>query len=363
MPDSEIPTQRTGPNDPAELARLRILDAAANRAAEGLRVVEDFVRFALDDAHLMVELKAARHELTAALATVGPVDRLRARESVADVGAAITLGGEFDRPDVATVVAASFQRLQQALRSLEEYSKLSDPAAAKKLEALRYRVYTLERAVDITRQSMTRLADAKLYVLIDGGASESEFSDLANALVKADVPVLQLREKSLGDREWLARARLLRQLTRGSGTLFIMNDRPDLAALADADGVHVGQEELTVKDARAILGLRRLVGVSTHSLEQARQAVLDGADYIGVGPTFPGSTKQFSQFPGLELVRAVHAEIQLPAYPIGGITLDNLPDVLRAGATRVCVSAAIGSATDPGAATREFLLRLSHSND
>ena len=141
--------------------------------------------------------------------------------------------------------------------------------------------------------------------------------------------------------------------------MFVMNDRPDLAVLADADGVHVGQEELSVKDARTIVGADRLVGVSTHSIEQARQAVLDGADYIGVGPVFPSGTKQFDRLAGLELVRAVAAEVRLPAFAIGGITADNLPLVREAGLGRVAVSGAVASAADPGAAARRLLALLS----
>ena len=129
-----------------------------------------------------------------------------------------------------------------------------------------------------------------------------------------------------------------------------MNDRPDLAVLSGADGVHVGQDELTVKDARRILGPSGLIGVSTHSLEQARAAVLDGANYIGVGPTFPSGTKQFAEFTGIELLRAVQAEIRLPAFAIGGITEENLPQVLATGFRRVAVSGAIADADDPAAA-------------
>ena len=146
--------------------------------------------------------------------------------------------------------------------------------------------------------------------------------------------VLQLRDKRLADRELIDRARRLRRLTRGTATLLIINDRPDLAALAQADGVHVGQEELSVKDARSIVGPDVLIGVSTHSIEQARQAVLDGANYLGVGPTFPSGTKQFDHFPGLELLRAVAAEIRLPAFAIGGITRENLDQVKSAGFRR-----------------------------
>ena len=115
----------------------------------------------------------------------------------------------------------------------------------------------------------------------------------------------------------------------------IVNDRPDLARLGRADGVHLGQEDLSVKDARAIVGPEALIGVSTHRIEQARQAVLDGANYIGVGPTFPSGTKQFESSPALDFLRAVAAEIRLPAFAIGGITPGNLAEVLAAGIGRV----------------------------
>jgi thiamine-phosphate pyrophosphorylase len=197
-----------------------------------------------------------------------------------------------------------------------------------------------------------------LYVLLDGRASEGEFARLVEALVQGGVHALQLRDKTLTDGDLLSRARILRKRTEGTETLFIMNDRPDLAALSHADGVHVGQDELSVKDARAIVGPRALIGVSTHSIEQARQAVLDGANYIGVGPVFESQTKQFYKFPGLELVRSVAAEIKLPAFAIGGVTLGNIGEVLATGATRVAVSGAIVNAENPDAAARIFLARL-----
>jgi thiamine-phosphate pyrophosphorylase len=127
-----------------------------------------------------------------------------------------------------------------------------------------------------------------------------------------------------------------------------MNDRPDLAVLTDADGVHVGQEELTVRHARRIVGPNRLIGVSTHNIEQARKAVEDGADYLGVGPVFSSQTKAFPELAGLEFVRQVAEEIRLPWYAIGGINPENLPELLSAGATRIAISHAVCSSASPG---------------
>ncbi len=338
-----------------EIDVLRIVDAEANRASEGLRVIEDYVRFVLDDRHLTGLVKQLRHDLAAALARLETADRLAARQSEADVGATLSTAAETIRGDAAAVTAASFKRVQQALRSLEEYSKLIDGQMAEAIELLRYSAYTMERAVGITADSAARLADARLYVLLDGGADEAALARLAETLVAAGVHVLQLRDKQLADQQLLGRARRLREITAGSGTLFIMNDRADLAVLAHADGVHVGQDELSVKDARRIVGPKSLVGVSTHSIQQARQAVLDGANYIGLGPTFPSQTKSFDKFTGLELLRAVAAEIRLPAFAIGGITRENLAQVLETGIDRVAVSSALLNANDPAGAAREFL--------
>lgn len=339
-------------------ALLRILDANANRAAEGLRTVEEFARFALDDAHLTGVCKQLRHDLADALVEIPLAERLRSRDTSADVGTAVTTDSEFHREDAAAVAAANLNRLQQSLRVLEEYGKLLTPELAGSFESLRYRTYTLARALGIASESRRRLETARLYVLIDGGPSEEETAQRAVTLITAGVQILQLRAKTLSDRELASRARRLREITRGTDTLLIINDRADIAAAVQADGVHVGQEDLTVKDVRAVAGTRMLVGVSTHSIEQARQAVLDGADYLGVGPTFPSVTKQFAHFPGLEFVRQAAAEISLPAFAIGGIALDNVGDVLRAGMQRVAVSGAVGSASDPAAAVREFRQRL-----
>jgi len=341
-----------------EMRLFRMVDAALNRAMEGFRVIEDYARFALDHPLLVREIKNIRHEL-AGLATAFPMPvRLAARETQHDVGTEIKATTELHRMAVEDLVDANFSRVEEALRSIEECAKILVPQVAFGIEQLRYRCYTVHRALRISETAAQRLQNVRLYVLVDARSSAEELRNLVGSLIDAGVHAIQLREKHLCDRLLLERARLIREMTRGTNTLFIMNDRADLAVLSEADGVHVGQEELTVKDARFIVGPRALVGVSTHNIEQARQAVLDGADYIGCGPTFPSTTKSFSEFAGLDFLRQVAQEIRLPAFAIGGINEENLASVLATGIQRVAVSGCVIQAANPAEVARRLLARL-----
>lgn len=361
---------------------LRILDASLNRAAEGLRVVEDYLRFVLNDPFLTREAKALRHDLATAAIAIPTVDRHAARDTRADVGTTISTTTETERSDAWSVCTASLKRAEQSLRSLEEYGKLLGDDFAGQCEALRYRLYTLEKAIDVGRSSRDRLDQVTLCVLVDGGECEKSFEQLVRSLVGAGVGMIQLRDKRLDDGELVERARTLVRLTRcqppalpgvrstdrqeppaepgaagGSrtSTLAIINDRADIAAIVDADGVHVGQEDLSVMDARAIVGPRMLIGVSTHNLSQAQAAVLDGANYLGAGPTFASQTKSFDAFAGLDYLREVANEVRLPTFAIGGISAGNLKEVLAAGISRVAVGAAVTATADPACAARELL--------
>jgi thiamine-phosphate pyrophosphorylase len=339
-------------------ATIRILDAALNRAGEGLRVVEDYVRLALDDAFLTGKLKQLRHDLATAAAAIPSDDRHAARDTQQDVGTAISTDAEGTRLDAWDVCAASLKRTEQSLRSLEEYGKLIDAEFAGRIESLRYGLYTLEKAVDLGRSSRERLHGVKLCVLVGGRESLAQFDQLIGKLVKAGVGLIQLREKDLDDRDLIVRARRLVERTRESQTLCIVNDRADVAVAVGADGVHLGQEDLSVKDARAIVGTRMLIGVSTHNIEQARAAVMDGANYLGAGPTFVSRTKSFDNFPGLEYLREVASEIRLPTFAIGGITAENLASVMAAGIERVAVGGAVVNAADPGLEACELFRML-----
>ncbi len=359
---------RTTNTEFSENRLFRLLDAVSNRASEALRVVEDYVRFVLDDRSLTSQLKEFRHELRKFLRPFSNAQRLTARNTEQDVGTELEGDGEYERRGTADVLSASFGRLQESLRSLEEFSKIETPRSAREFERLRYRSYTLHQdvlarifedtqstsknsppepgpVVPVLKEVPTLkdlLQFARLYVLTDAGPDEEKFREKIRTLIDAGADVIQLRDKAADDRTLLDRARILRESTRQAErrVLFVMNDRPDLAVLAEADGVHVGQEELSVRDVRMIVGEKMLIGVSTHDMEQARAAVRDGADYLGAGPTFPSSTKNFDGYPGLDFLRSVAAEISLPVFAIGGIDKENVSQVLETGIHRIAISKA-----------------------
>ncbi|HKB02938.1 MAG TPA: thiamine phosphate synthase [Gemmataceae bacterium] len=347
--------------DPTDdVAAARVVDANANRAREALRVLDDYCRFVLDDAVLTEEMKIVRHRFADLLACMPAATLYEARDTLADVGTAISTTGEMARESPAEVARINFKRLQEALRSLEEFGKVIAPDFAGGLEAIRYRTYTLERAVGIGADARTRLETAKLYVLLTGSQCSAALDWTIREAADGGADVFQLREKSLSDRDLLERARNVRRWTRETQTLFIVNDRPDIARLAEADGVHLGQDDMSVKDARRILGAGPLIGVSTHNADQVRKAILDGASYIGVGPTFASTTKDFGELAGLDFVREAAALTTLPAFVIGGMNASNIGQAVAAGAKRVAVTAAVCQADEPAAAARAIRSALDH---
>jgi len=195
-----------------------------------------------------------------------------------------------------------------------------------------------------------------LYVILDGQASGGRrLDELLDAVLAGGCRIVQLREKTMPPAGLFPLAQALRRRCREAGALFIVNDRVDLALAVEADGAHVGQDDLPAREARRLLPPPMILGVSTHNADQARRARDDGADYVAVGSMFPTGSKISFELVGPELVRRVRADIPVPLVAIGGITRDNLSQVIEAGADAVAVISAIGKARDPAAAVREFL--------
>ena len=201
------------------------------------------------------------------------------------------------------------------------------------------------------------LAEGVLYCILDlGYVPEADAATATSALLEGGADLLQLRAKG-HDLDTIRRvAERLLPLCRAADVPFILNDHPALAADLGADGVHIGQDDGPLSEARAIMGPGRIIGRSTHSLEQARAALAEGFDYIGFGPLFPTPTKVGRPGIGLENIAVMQREVgsRIPAFCIGGIVSETLPEVIAAGAQRIVVVSALLQSPDIRLATRRF---------
>lgn len=329
-------------------AIYRILDANLDRAREGLRIVEEWCRFGLNNQQLAQECKQLRQEL----AQWHSIELRQARDTPADVGTELSHPQEEQRDSINHLLQANICRVQEALRVLEEYGKLYQPQMSLICKQIRYRVYTLESSL-LTRDRLKILKNAALYLITS--PSENLIPIVDDAL-QGGVSLVQYRDKDItDDNVRLAQAQQICQLCHKYDALFIVNDRVDLALAVEADGVHLGQQDVPVALARQILGSGKIIGRSTTNPEEMQKAIAEEADYIGVGPVYKTPTKPTKAAAGFEYIRYAAANSPLPWFAIGGINLNNLQNVLEAGAQRVSVVRAIMQAEQPALVTRQFL--------
>jgi thiamine-phosphate pyrophosphorylase len=338
----------------------RIIDASSNRVREGLRVVEDYARFALDDPSLTRSLKDIRHRLNEAMTGFPAEVLIPQRDTTGDVGTHIMAMDESIRTSPRDVLFANFKRVTEALRSLEEFAKLYNVWVSGRFEVLRYDLYTIEKRMMLAVAGARTLENARLCLLIGNQPTLGDLTWLVSEAIQGGVDFIQLREKNRPDRVILDHARELRIITAKAGVLFAVNDRVDIARLAGADAVHLGQDDLTVRDARRLVGPRMIVGVSTHEPAQLRRAIADGGQYFGVGPVFTSQTKQFGdhELAGTGFVRYAAEATSSPFFAIGGIGIETIDEVLESGAMRVAVSSAILKAERPRQAARALRDKL-----
>lgn len=191
------------------------------------------------------------------------------------------------------------------------------------------------------------IRDFRLYVIVDRKAcGRRQPVYVAREAIAGGADVIQLRDKQANAKELVKVGRTIRSLTYRKKVLFIINDRPDIAKAVGADGVHLGQDDLPIDVARSILGRKKIIGLSTHSVLQAREAQKSGADYIGVGPIFATPTKPEYKAVGVDLIKKVRNKIRIPFVAIGGIDESNIDEILDAGAISVAVVRAVCGAKD-----------------
>jgi len=344
-----------------------MIDANLNRSSEGLRVLEDVARFVLNDAELSQRLRTLRHNL-ARVAKSMSVQLLSDRDSEHDVGGhhsknkgqameAVSLRSFLD------LVTANAKRVEESLRVMEELAKLPDLNSmlnSVSFEQTRFALYTLERDLisRISRRDKVK-GMAGLYVILDRQflAGRDEL-DIATQIIEGGAKAIQLRDKQIKRGELLILARKLKGLCSQAGVLFITNDYLDLALAVDADGLHIGQQDLPLPVVRRQLPIDKLVGCSVTTRVQATKAQSEGADYIAVGSMFPTTTKKEAVVVGVDMLKELKRIVSAPLVAIGGINHDNIGEVVAAGADTVAVISAALSEKDVKRAVQKLVAKM-----
>jgi len=336
----------------------RIIDANLNRATEALRVIEEIARFWLDS-----QLKYLRHELAGVIDS-NYASLLKSRDTEGDVGTSVINNTE--KQDILDIFKANFKRLQQALRILAEYGQTAGVDISV-FEKTRYESYTLEKNMfeELSKKlKLKRLEDKKLYLVTDRSkfSSTDEFLDAVASSLKGGVQIVQLREKIANAKEFIELGKKVKELCALYDALFIINDRVDIAHIIGADGVHLGQDDIDIDSARHLLGKDAIIGISTHSPEDAKAAMALGSDYIGVGPVFETPTKPGRKSVGLEYVGWASKNVNIPWFAIGGINSENVSEVINAGASRIAVVRAIINAEKPDLSANYFFEKITRQS-
>ncbi|MFH1662741.1 MAG: thiamine phosphate synthase [Chloroflexota bacterium] len=343
---------------------LRIIDANLNRIGESLRLLEDVARLLLNDAILSKQLKAMRHEL-ATRELSAKEQLLQARNSEGDIGMDIEVSQQTKERDLPAAIIANASRIQESLRVLEELSKIPGiDLDSDKFKRARFSLYDIEKALlsgVLRKEKKERISG--LYAIIDTQYLENRRHDeVVNQMLEGGARIIQLRDKYMLKKELLPIARQLKELCTAYNALFIVNDYLDIALAVDADGLHIGQDDLPLKTARKLLPIGKIIGCSVENVSQAVAAEADGADYIAAGAIYPTQSRAKIETVGLDMIKAIKKSTSLPLVAIGGINLNNAEEVLAAGADSIAVISAIMQADSPKEATRQIIDKIGVCN-
>ena len=333
----------------------QILDANLNRVLEGIRVLEEIARFIYNDKHLTFSFKKLRHEITRELKTLQlKPNLLLSRDTDSDPIKYLNSREETLRPGLYSIILSNSGRVKEALRVLEEFLKLLNTKSSRKIKSIRFRFYDLEK--ELTEKFSAKkeiLSTPQLYPILDINFCNN-IKTTKKILNKTKIKLLQLRAKNIPDKKFYKTAiKLKRNLNHD--TLFIINDRVDIALSVDADGVHLGQDDLDVKVVRNLIGERSIIGVSAENFTQLEKAVKDGADYIGFGPIYPTETKlDASDVKSLRKLKEISKRSPIPIAPIGGVKPEHTTNLLKNGGTLISVISSIFGSVNPENSIKKF---------
>ncbi|MDD5529800.1 MAG: thiamine phosphate synthase [bacterium] len=338
---------------------LQIIDANINRITEGLRVVEEIVRFIIKDAQLTKQIKTERHKVRK---LSKKIETLECRDTPKDLGK----NKDFDTysyKNILELTNRNFKRAQEGCRVIEEFTKLLDTPLSSDIKEIRFKIYDIEKTTNIKLSkclSAKNKIDFSFYVILDKKYikrnDSSYLTNIVTDLCKNGITIVQLREKSTEAKSFLEDALLIRKITQEFNIPFIINDRLDIALAVNADGVHLGETDMPIQYAKKLFP-GKIIGSSVNTVEKAKTAEKMGADYLGVGCLFPSKTAS-KPITSLNILAKIKSAVHIPVLGIGGITLSNLSQVLSIKADGICVAGDLFDSSNITKRTKQFKSKI-----
>ena len=341
-----------------DLRIFQIIDANLDRAREGLRVLEDWARFGLGENNSVKRIKNFRQILGKNHLEVYK----QSRNYIKDECKGLTHQEQSKRKAPAQIISSNAGRVQEALRVIEEFSRLHNHELSKIAAEIRYEIYTLEielLSLSKFKKSVEILKKNDLYVITD---QKENLLEIIEEVLIAGVKIIQHRFKKGTDKDHLQEAIQIKNLCKKYNSLFIVNDRIDIALASNADGIHLGQDDLDLKTARKLLGYSKIVGISANNAIDISNALKEGCDYIGIGPVFETTTKKNKKPLGIENIKTLTKDLNIPWFAIGGIKSNNISYLKRNGFKKVALVSELMNSEDPKEDAMMILKKLSHEN-
>ncbi len=345
-------------SDPEDIRIFQIIDANLDRAREGLRVIEDWARFGLGNEKYVERLKNFRQILGKHHLEVYK----QSRNYIEDQCKGLTHQEQLNRKTSEQIISSNSGRVQEALRVIEEFSRLHNHALSKIASQIRYEIYSLEvelLSLSKRKRSEEILKENDLYVITD--QKENLLEIIEDTLI-AGVRIIQHRFKKGTDKDLLEEAIKIKSLCKKYNSLFIVNDRVDIALASNADGIHLGQDDLDLKTARKLLGYSKIIGISANNEIDISNALKNGCDYLGIGPVFKTSTKKNKRPLSIEKIKKLTKDLNIPWFAIGGIKTNNILNLKSNGFKKFALVSQLMNSEDPKEEATIILKVLSNEN-
>ena len=341
-----------------DLRIYQIIDANLDRAREGLRVIEDWARFGLGEEKYVEIIKNFRQILGKNHLEIYK----QSRNHIVDKCQGLTHQEQINRKTFEQIISSNSGRVQEALRVIEEFSRLHNNELSKIASEIRYEIYTLEvelLSLSKRKRSEEILRENDLYVITE---QKENLLETIEEILIAGVRIIQYRFKTGTDKDNLQEAIQIKNLCKRYNSLLIINDRVDLALASGADGIHLGQDDLDLKTARKLLGYSKIIGISANNEIDISNALKEGCDYIGIGPVYETTTKKNKKPIGIEKIKTLTKELNIPWFAIGGIKSSNILYLKKNGLKKIALVSQLMDSEDPKEDAIMILKELSNEN-